>query len=183
MLDALLATFDRIAGRAPQHLAGLPVGGFYLATVHRAENTDAPDRLRAIFEAFSQLPLPVLVPLHPRTRKILAQTVPTLDPRQVRVVEPFGYFDMISAISSSRGVLTDSGGLQKEAFWLGRPCLILRDQTEWGETLRDGYNCLAGADLTRIVAGCRALPPSRAPLWSGAGAARRSAEILAGAIF
>ncbi len=129
--------------------AGLAPGAYYVCTVHRAENTDGPDTLRRIFSALSQLSAPVVLPAHPRTRKVLDAFEVDL-PANVRVVEPLGYFDMLQLVRSSACVLTDSGGLQKEAYYLGVPCVTLREETEWVETVESGWNRLAGADPDRI---------------------------------
>ena len=124
-------------------VAGRP---FVLATVHRAENTDAPERLRAIVEALVRLAVEVDVvwPLHPRTRKVLAQQCISLDAvPSLHVVDPLGYLDMIELQSAAQLVVTDSGGVQKEAFFFGKPCVTLRDETEWVELVDAGWNRLA----------------------------------------
>ncbi|WP_292490811.1 UDP-N-acetylglucosamine 2-epimerase (non-hydrolyzing) [Methanoculleus sp. 10] len=130
---------------------GLSPKGYFLATVHRASNTDDPAALRAIMEAFSRLDAPVIFPVHPRTRKKFAEygIAPAAN---VRIVEPFPYFDMLALLSGARAVLTDSGGVQKEAYILEVPCVTLRENTEWVETVEDGWNILTGADTNRIVA-------------------------------
>jgi len=130
---------------------GLSRKGYYLATVHRAGNTDDPAALRAIMEAFSRLDAPVVFPVHPRTRKKFTEYGIT-PAANVRVVEPLPYFDMLALLSGARAVLTDSGGVQKEAYILEVPCVTLRENTEWVETLEDGWNVLVGADADRIVA-------------------------------
>lgn len=122
---------------------------YYLATVHRAENTDVPERLRAILEAFGRLDRPVIMPLHPRTRDRLEDRQL---PPNVRPHKPVGYRQMLALIKYARRVLTDSGGVQKEACWLETPCVTLRDETEWTGTMRGGWNRLAGADTEAILA-------------------------------
>jgi len=130
---------------------GLSSKAYFLATVHRAGNTDDPAALRAILEAFALLDAPVVFPVHPRTQKKLAEY--GIEPAaNVRVVEPLPYFDMLAALAGARAVLTDSGGVQKEAYILEVPCVTLRENTEWVETLEDGWNVLVGADAGRIVA-------------------------------
>ncbi len=151
-------------------------GGYYLATVHRAENTDDPVRLQGIFEGLGRLDLPVILPLHPRTRKCLDSGLRV--PPNVELRDPVGYLAMLTLVQHARAVLTDSGGLQKEAVWLGVPCITLREETEWVETLEGGWNQLAGADPERIVAAVNRRPeqpPSFA--WEQA-ASRRIAELL-----
>ncbi|MCC7381500.1 MAG: UDP-N-acetylglucosamine 2-epimerase (non-hydrolyzing) [Deltaproteobacteria bacterium] len=131
-----------------------PSGAFAFATLHRAENTDDPARLERILLGLAGCPVPVLLPLHPRTRKMLeghAELRAQLTGR-VHLVEPIGYLELLAIVSSARLVLTDSGGLQKEALFLGTRCITLRDETEWVETIDAGANVLAGADTGRIVA-------------------------------
>ena len=127
----------------------LKTGKYYLATVHRAENTDDPQKLCEIIRAFSQLDMPVLLPLHPRTRKMLASLDVSMD--NIIVTEPVGYLLMLSLTDEAAMVLTDSGGLQKEAFFLQTPCTTLRDQTEWVETLADGWNVLSAINNEEII--------------------------------
>jgi UDP-GlcNAc3NAcA epimerase len=143
---------------------GLRVGGFVLATIHRAENTDDPARLRAIFEGLSELAVesPVVLPLHPRTMKLLPALNLRPSPR-LHVVSPLSYRNMIAAQGSAALIVTDSGGVQKEAFWLGVPCVTARDETEWLETLQDDRNILAGADRAALLSAARR-QLSRGPL-------------------
>ena len=128
----------------------LSPGAYYLATVHRAGNTDDPVALQAIMVAFSRLEVPVIFPVHPRTRKKLAEYGIALA-ANVRIIEPLPYFDMLAVLSGARAILTDSGGVQKEAYILEVPCVTLRENTEWVETLEDGWNVLVGTDADRIV--------------------------------
>ncbi len=125
-------------------------GDFVLCTLHRAENTDNPERLAAIVEALNQLhkQIRVLVPIHPRTRKLLEANNLEL---QVDLVDPVGYFDMIELLKNCKIVLTDSGGLQKEAYFFQKHCVTMRDETEWVELVENGYNVLAGADTNLIL--------------------------------
>lgn len=156
MLDATRHFAERAAVRQP--LAGLiqhAPGGYYLATVHRAHNTDDPARLRDIFEGLGQLEAPVLLPLHPRTRARLGSLCL---PSNVELREPASYLAMLTLTRHARGVLTDSGGLQKEAYWLETPCVTLREETEWVETLHHGWNRLAGADAAALVAAATTPP-------------------------
>lgn len=131
--------------------ANLEGQDFLLCTFHRQENTDTPANLRGIVQALNELhrETPVVVPLHPRTRKILEQQHLKLD---AMVLPPVGYFDMIRLLQSARLMLTDSGGLQKEAYFFNKFCITLREETEWSELVRHGYNQLAGADTARILA-------------------------------
>ena len=124
---------------------------FILATLHRAENTDNPQRLAAIITALNTLHKsghPVVLPLHPRTRKLIAQYGLELN---VHLIEPVGYFEMVWLLDHCNLVLTDSGGVQKEAFFFGKACVTMRDQTEWVELIEVGANELVGADTDKIV--------------------------------
>ncbi|NNE35214.1 MAG: UDP-N-acetyl glucosamine 2-epimerase, partial [Rhodothermales bacterium] len=122
---------------------------FALATVHRAENTDDPERFRAILDAFKEVDMTIVFPVHPRTRNVISMGA--LSPN-VMMIDPVGYLEMLRLVQGARYVLTDSGGLQKEAYWLGTPCITLRDETEWIETLSNRWNQLAGANRRRILA-------------------------------
>lgn len=124
---------------------------FILATLHRAENTDNAERLSNIVLALNELHntlAPVVLPLHPRTRQLIAQQGLDL---KVQVIDPVGYFEMVWLLEHARLVLTDSGGVQKEAFFFGKACVTMRDQTEWVELVEVGANELVGADKKRIV--------------------------------
>ena len=137
---------------SPETAAQLPkpLGEFALCTVHRAENTDDPLKLAEIFSALEEIhkTLPVIVLLHPRTRKRLANL--DLSPR-VQIIEPVGYLELLFLLDRCNIVLTDSGGLQKEAFFLEKACLTLRDNTEWTELVEQGVNFLVGSESERIV--------------------------------
>lgn len=129
---------------------------YFVATIHRAENTDDESRLRGLIEALTKVATniaPVIWPIHPRTRKKLAllQTPPRL-----LLIEPVGYLEMQALLSGARGALTDSGGLQKEAAFHAIPTITLRDETEWVETVESGCNVLMGADPEKIVAAAQA---------------------------
>jgi UDP-GlcNAc3NAcA epimerase len=154
MYDAYLV-FREAAGRH-EAVARWKRGEFALATIHRAENTDDAARLDAILEALDAIAeslCPVVLPLHPRTKKVLEER--DRRPRSVTVVEPLSYLEMLLLESRARFVLTDSGGVQKEAYFARVPCITLRDETEWVETLENGCNTLAGAHTESIVAAAR----------------------------
>ncbi len=123
---------------------------FVLATIHRAENTDNSGNLKGIIDALNKLheSTPVVVPLHPRTKKLIEQhqLKPTFT-----IIDPLGYFDMISLLQNCALVITDSGGLQKEAFFFGKFCVTTREQTEWVELVEHGYNTIAGTETTKII--------------------------------
>ena len=124
---------------------------YYLATIHRAENTDDPDRLNSIGQAFEQIDMPIILPIHPRTRKTLGTACAEIAPN-VRIIEPVAYLDMLTLEANARIILTDSGGVQKEAYWFEKPCVTLRDETEWVELVQAGCNRVVGADTQKIVA-------------------------------
>ena len=148
---------------------GLSPGGYLLLTVHRAENTDIRANLRAILEAVNRLEEPVLFPAHPRTRHLLDEMGWRPAPH-VRLVEPQSYFDILVLEKNARLLLTDSGGMQKEAYCLETPCLTLREQTEWVETVEAGWNRLVGAQTGRIVEAVRSFrPPAEHPPLYGDG--------------
>lgn len=138
-------------------------GQYVLATVHRAENTDFPERLRSIFEALMEiaLDLPVVLPLHPRTRKQLQQEN-LLDKveENLKVTLPVGYLHMVDLTKNAAVIATDSGGLQKEAYFFNTPCLTLRNETEWVELVKCGANKLTGHETSNIVSAFRNLDRS-----------------------
>ena len=151
MFDALLFN-QKLAQEHSTAVADLNLEPrkYHLATVHRAENTDDADRLKQILSAFDQLNLPVVLPLHPRTAACIERhgfEVPT----NMRTIPPADYLDMLQLVSNSKYVFTDSGGLQKEAYWLGRGCITLRDETEWTELVDVGWNRIVGANCDRIL--------------------------------
>lgn len=155
MADALQFAANKVDKNSDiLNCLGLKPRHYLLATIHRAENTDNPERLGNIMSALSELAKrePVVLPLHPRTKKILTVSLPSLlaSDSMLRIIEPVGYFDVIALARSSRVILTDSGGMQKEAYWLKVPCVTLRDETEWVETVESGWNVLTGADEKKI---------------------------------
>lgn len=163
MLDATRHFARRAAEQAPlAKLVPVAPGSYYLATVHRAENTDDPARLRGILDGLGRLGQPVVMPLHPRTRSRLeGMTVPD----GIRIIEPVSYLAMLTLVTHASRVLTDSGGLQKEAVWLGTPCITLREETEWVETLSGGWNRLVGADADAIERAAEAGPVGDPPVF------------------
>ncbi|MCG3133158.1 MAG: UDP-2,3-diacetamido-2,3-dideoxy-D-glucuronate 2-epimerase [Planctomycetes bacterium] len=180
MLDACLSVAE--AGRAadvPSRL-GLARGGYYASTLHRQENTDDPSRLLAIVSTLDALDLPVVLPCHPRTRGALAKVGFDRPRGGLRLVDPLPYSEMMGLVADARGLLTDSGGLQKEAYFLGVPCVTLRDETEWTETVASGWNRLAGADASRIREAVRLLrAPGAKPDLAFYGDGRASARVAA----
>lgn len=124
---------------------------FVLATVHRAENTDDRTRLKSIIEAFEKIAeeIDVIIPLHPRTRKILDTQGITV--KNISFIEPVGYLEIVYLLKNASIIMTDSGGMQKEAFFFNKPCITLRDETEWVELVDNNYNLLVGANLDAIL--------------------------------
>ena len=181
MLDVLQAAQPRADCQRPALLArfGLEHGRFVFATIHRAENTDDVHRFLDILSAVNSLEEPMLFPAHPRVRRLLDQHGSALG-SHVRVIEPLGYVETVALIKAARMVLTDSGGLQKEAYWLGAPCVTLRDETEWVETVAAGWNRLVGSDPDRILDAVRSfVPPAAHPALYGDGlASSKCVELL-----
>jgi UDP-GlcNAc3NAcA epimerase len=132
---------------------GLSDRNYVLATCHRAENTDDPNRLKNIVNALAKISeeIAVLLPIHPRTRKLLEKSQIYEKLKQVTLVDPLPYLDMVRLEQSAKVILTDSGGVQKEAFFYGVPCITMRDETEWIETVDAGWNTLTGADTEAII--------------------------------
>ena len=148
MYDAALYYADK--AKAPA--ASIP-GNFILATLHRAENTDDMQRLTSIFDAFNAISeeIPVVLPLHPRTRKIMENNGLKNNSTQLILLEPQGYLQMISMLKNCKMVMTDSGGLQKEAYFFRKPCITLRTETEWVELVYSGVNKLGRFEKENIL--------------------------------
>lgn len=150
MTDVCFRTRDAVGGSEPPLPHGVRPGQTYVvATVHRADNTDDEKRLRRVIGALRELPLPVVLLAHPRLTARAATFGVPLQGGAVHAAPPVGYPDMVRLLLGSSGVVTDSGGLQKEAFLLGVPCTTLRSETEWVETLNDGWNLL-DPDLLQV---------------------------------
>jgi UDP-N-acetylglucosamine 2-epimerase len=181
MLDVLNWARQRLAAQLPAtlHTLGLTGKHYLLATVHRSENTDDISRLSSILNAFNALDEPVVFPVHPRTRKVIKGMDQRLSPH-VHLIEPLGYMEMVAVTDSARLVLTDSGGLQKEAYWLGVPCITLRGETEWVETVDAGWNTLVGADTQRLIDAVRSSswPDFRPSLYGDGEAAAKCVDLL-----
>ena len=141
---------------------------YYLATLHRAENTDDPKRLKSILKAFHEIgkEVPVVLPLHPRTKKVMKMHHLSPENDRVKLIEPVSYLNMLALERHARAILTDSGGVQKEAYWFKVPCLTLRDETEWVETVKSGWNVLVGAETGKILEGLKHIK-NRKPFRSG----------------
>jgi UDP-N-acetylglucosamine 2-epimerase (non-hydrolysing) len=149
MTDICYRVRDAVLDKPLPMPEGIERGGYVVSTVHRAENTDDETRLRSIVTALSTLPAPVLLIAHPRLVARATEFGIDLALGSIRPSDPLGYPEMVSLVVNSAGVVTDSGGLQKEAYLLGRPCTTLRSETEWVETLDDGWNIL-DHDLSKL---------------------------------
>lgn len=185
MVDVLESVRRRVEMRSDRlKKLGLQKGGYFLLTLHRPANVDEMTRLRSILNAISVLPKPILFPLHPRTRASIRRfglEALVAQPPFV-CVEPLGYTDMVVAESFAAAILTDSGGVQKEAYLLEVPCVTLRDETEWTETVEAGWNHLVGSDLGGIATLIeRASKPStHPPLFGDGHAGEKVVEALVG---
>jgi UDP-GlcNAc3NAcA epimerase len=184
MADVSLA-FREIARERSTALAdrGLEPGGYLVVTAHRAGNVDDPERLGQLVDLLEALPPPVVFPLHPRTRARLesADLMRRLDGAPgVELAPPLGYLDFLELARNARAVLTDSGGVQKEAYLLGVPCITLRETTEWVETVDAGWNVLVGLDRVAALAALEGSPPAERPeLYGGGHAAERVRDVVA----
>jgi UDP-GlcNAc3NAcA epimerase len=159
---------------------GVRPGGYVIATAHRPGNVDDPRRLEQLVELLLAVPAPVVLPLHPRTRARLdaAGLLARLD-HGVRLTPPLGYLEFTALLLHARAALTDSGGVQKEAYLAGVPCVTLRSVTEWAETVETGWNALVDLDAAAAVAALeRPLPAERPPLYGDGRAGERVAEAL-----
>lgn len=189
MYDAVLQ-FSALARQRSRILETLDLTpeNYLLATVHRPYNTDNPENLRSVVAAFVECGETVIFPVHPRTRARLAETgvVEMIQHApQVHLIEPVGYLDMLMLEQHARMILTDSGGIQKEAYWLGVPCVTLRSETEWVETVDAGWNTLVGAESAQIVAAVHnySLSPTRPILYGDGQASTKCANLLTSITF
>ncbi|MBU3158688.1 UDP-N-acetylglucosamine 2-epimerase (non-hydrolyzing) [Clostridium frigoris] len=133
---------------------------FILATIHRAENTNDINRLRNIIEALNESGQKVILPLHPRTKKYMDDYNLSFN-KNIKIIDPVGYLEMISLEMNCRKIITDSGGVQKEAFFMNKPCITLRDETEWVETVENGWNIVVGTDKAKILDGILNFVPNK----------------------
>jgi UDP-N-acetylglucosamine 2-epimerase (non-hydrolysing)/UDP-GlcNAc3NAcA epimerase len=164
---------------------GLEPGSYLLVTAHRAGNVDEPERLRALLELLAALPGPVLFPLHPRTRARLAEAglLGALESLpDVQVTTPLGYLEFSALTCQARAVLTDSGGVQKEAYLAGVPCVTLRASTEWVETVEAGWNTLVDLDVEAALRALERAPPADRPQLYGDGRAAERCVRAIGAL-
>ena len=181
MADVSLAFRDIAEERSPILAElGLEEGSYLAVTAHRAGNVDRPERLQALVALLEALPPPVVFPLHPRTRARL-EAAGLLDRLAgLRLLQPLGYLDFLKLARHARAVLTDSGGVQKEAYLLGVPCVTLRDTTEWVETVDAGWNVLVDLDRDAALRALERRPPAERPeLYGGGRASDRVCDVVA----
>lgn len=180
MYDALLANKNLAQKSHVLEQLNLEPKTYILATLHRPSNTDNPDRLRRIIHSFLQVEEPVVFPVHPRTREALSTLGVSLG--SIRTINPMGYLDFLKLESEAEAILTDSGGIQKEAYLLRVPCITLREETEWVETIEDGWNTLVGTDTDLIVKMTREFRPTadRRPLFGDGTASQKIVKVLEG---
>jgi UDP-GlcNAc3NAcA epimerase len=158
---------------------GLTPGRFHLMTVHRPENTDDPARLGAIFAGIADSGARTVFPAHPRTRAAMSSPEVALPPN-MSIIDPVGYLEMLALEDAAELIVTDSGGVQKEAYFAGKPCVTLRRSTEWPETVAAGWNRLVGADTAAIGESLRSLRPAgtRPELFGDGHAAEKVVAVL-----
>ncbi len=185
MLDAMLKTIPLAHQNSNvRERIGIKPGGYALVTLHRAANTDNTERLAKIVETLNQIGETIIFPVHPRTKNALEQIQGGFD-KHVQLIDPVGYLDMIMLEEGARLIATDSGGVQREAYFLGVPCLTLREETEWVETIEAGWNMLVGVAPDAILdAWSNFAPPASRPAIFGDGdAGEKIAEIISGTDF
>jgi UDP-N-acetylglucosamine 2-epimerase len=166
MLDAVRLFLPYLETLAPNPLERFAVsrGDYYLLTTHRAETTDQPDQLMALLRSLDQQAHPVVFPMHPRVRSLVEGYTQSQGAFQhIRCVEPVGYLEMLCLESNARAIVTDSGGVQKESAFVQVPCLTLREETEWVETVETGWNRLVGLSVERLTAGLREIEQLQRP--------------------
>jgi len=134
---------------------------FILTTIHRAENTNDINRLKNIIEALNESTKKIVLPLHPRTKKYMNDYGLTFN-NNITIIDPVGYLDMINLEMHCKKIVTDSGGVQKEAFFMNKPCITMRDETEWVETVENGWNIVVGTDKSKILDGIINFVPTKA---------------------
>ena len=159
MFDGILH-FSKLAAEKSTILSELNLvdQDYLLCTIHRAENTNDINRLKGIVNGLNDANEQIILPLHPRTQKYLADYGIALN-KHIRVIEPVGYLDMVRLETGAKKIVTDSGGVQKEAFFLAKPCITMRDETEWVETVENGWNIIVGADAEKITQAINTFEP------------------------
>lgn len=140
----------------------LAPNSYILSTIHRAENTNSIERLSSIITALNNSGKRIILPLHPRTKKFI-ETYDLHVGENIRIIDPVGYLDMISLQENSQKIVTDSGGVQKEAYFLKKPCITMRDETEWVETVTNGWNVIVGSNSDKIMDAIENFNPTGTP--------------------
>jgi UDP-N-acetylglucosamine 2-epimerase (non-hydrolysing) len=181
MTDVLFQVRDELGTRKEPTPFGLPTGGYYVSTIHRPDNTDSPERLAAIVDSLASLNKPVVLLAHPRLKSLASKHGIKLETGALRVAAPLAYPQLINAVMNSAGVITDSGGLQKEAFLLRVLCTTIRPETEWVETVHLGWNVLVNDDLAALAPTVqRPAPPAtdEAPYGDGRAAEKTVSALI-----
>lgn len=180
MTDVLYQVREQLAAQGQPLPAGLEPGEYYVCTIHRPDNTDEPERLKAIIESLSALSKPVLLLAHPRLKALAESHGIDLATGSIVLNVPLAYPQLVNAVANSAGVVTDSGGLQKEAFLMRVPCTTIRPETEWVETVQLGWNVLVNDDLSLLSSAVerQAPTPTDATPYGDGHAARRTVEAL-----
>jgi UDP-N-acetylglucosamine 2-epimerase len=151
MFDVLLANSKKATDTSDVlKTNGLSSKNYFVATIHRAENTDEKDKLVRIFDIFASLNEKIILPIHPRTRNKIVSFGLTV-PKNISAIEPLGYLDMLELMQNAKAIFTDSGGIQKEAYYLKVPCITLREESEWIETVEVGWNFIVGSDKVKFT--------------------------------
>lgn len=183
MVDAVMRNIESARANSSIHkeLGLSEASNYVVATIHRPANVDIPAKLKEIFEGLGSLNFSVIFPLHPRTRKILnSTTIPVY--KNIHIIDPLGYQDMLAIVDQATVLVTDSGGLQKEAYILKTPCVTVRTETEWTETVESGWNRLAAPERNAIVSGVQEAslqkPDSHPDFYGDGNAAKRMVAAL-----
>lgn len=181
MTDVLFTTRALLESRNEPLPSGVSAGNYYISTIHRPDNTDDPDRLKLIIESLAALDKPVVLLAHPRLTDLATRHGLELETGSIRVASPLAYPQLVNAVMNSAGVITDSGGLQKEAFLMRVPCTTIRPETEWVETVDLGWNVLVSEDLgslTAVVQRPAPQPTEATPYGEGAAAQQVVSALL-----
>ena len=177
MFDAIL-NFKPISDKKSRllNILNLEKNNYVLATIHRPSNTDSNENILNILTAFSEIKMPILWPVHPRVKSILSKFK---IPENLKLIDPVSYFDMINLTSNCFKIMTDSGGLQKEAYWMMKQCITIRTETEWVETLENDWNILTGVSKEKIIDAFQCMPKSQwKPLYGEGNTSEKIASII-----
>lgn len=179
MFDSIL-NFQKIADSSILDRLDISPKNYFLTTLHRKSNIESKEKLTKIIEALKDSKEKIIFPAHPRTAKLLNEYGLNLQDSNIMIIEPVSYLEMITLSKNAKKILTDSGGLQKEAFFLGVPCITLRDRTEWVETVEGGWNIVVGSDKGKIVDAIKNFDPrgERKSYYGDGNAAREICEII-----